>query len=312
MEITDPGPVGRLGRRLGALTSRLPRPTLTRRGGPEPRDFVSATVVLTGAASGIGEQMARQLAQEGAAYLILVDRDADRLEALTAALAATSDTTVEQHVVDLSVREEVVALGKRIMEAHATIDLLINNAGVTLFGAFEEMSLEDFMGVLDVNLHAPIALTHTLLPALLATPGSHIITMSSLFGLLAPPGQSAYATSKFGVRGFSESIGAELAGHGIGVTTVHPGGFATRIAQDARAAEGLSTAAYKNQQGFSRDRLKGDPAHAAELILRAARRRDSRLVVGVDARILEILPRVAPGQMRALMGLVEGLGDKDR
>jgi short-subunit dehydrogenase len=258
-------------------------------------------VVLTGAASGMGEQMARQLATEGAAVLVLIDRDTERLAAVAADLG-TGSTVVETHVVDLADRAATLALAEAVRGAHPAIDLLVNNAGVALLGRFDEMAIEDFEWVLDINLRAPVLLTHSLLPALKAAPASHVINMSSLFGLIAPAGQSAYCASKFGLRGFSESFAVEVEGLGIGVTTVHPGGIATRIATDARTAAGMDPGDAEQGQRVARALLTMDPAKAAHTILQAARRRDPRVLVGTDAKLLELIPRVAPGWMRAAMG----------
>ena len=273
------------------------------------RDFVGATVVLTGAASGMGEQMARQLAAEGARTLVLVDRDVEHLAEVAADLWASqgtnaalgSATTVETHVVDLADRTATIALAETILGAHPRIDLLVNNAGVALMGRFDEVSVEDVEWVLAINLRAPIILTRLLLPALKAAEGSHVINLSSLFGLIAPPGQVAYSTSKFGLRGFSEGIGVELERDGIGVTTVHPGGIATRIARSARAADSLSEHEVERGRAFADRLLRMDPAKAAAVILEAARRRRTRVVVGTDAKALEWIPRVAPSRMRSLM-----------
>lgn len=273
------------------------------------RTFKDAIVVLTGAASGMGEQMARQLAAEGAARLVLVDREADRLKRVADALAAlradAGRAQVETYVVDLADRAATLALGAEILASHPHIDLLINNAGVALMGRFDEMTIEDFEWVLDINLRAPMLLTHTLLPALKAAPGSHVINLSSLFGLIAPAGQSAYCASKFGLRGWSESFAAEVAEHGIGVTTVHPGGIATRIATDARAAAGLDDAQWSSTQSMASKVLTMDPAKAAKTILDGARRRDARVLVGNDAKLLELLPRIAPGWTRPVMALFD-------
>jgi short-subunit dehydrogenase len=257
----------------------------------------------------MGEQMARQLAAEGARTLVLVDRDAERLAEIAADLwasqgtnaAVSSATTVVTHVVDLADRTATVALAETILGAHPKVDLLVNNAGVALMGRFDEVSVEDVEWVLDINLRAPIILTRLLLPALKAAEGSHVINLSSLFGLIAPPGQVAYSTSKFGLRGFSEGIGVELARDGIGVTTVHPGGIATRIARSARAADSLSEHEVERGRAFADRLLRMDPAKAAAVILEAARRRRTRVVIGADAKALEWIPRVAPSRMRSLM-----------
>ena len=185
--------------------------------------FTGGVAVVTGAASGIGAALAAELGRRGA-RLVLLDRDADRLAKVAAPLAA------ETVVVDLADAAAVVAAGERIRAAHPRVRLLVNNAGIALGGRFEQVTLDQYEEVVDVNFRAVVRLTHTLLPALRAEPGSHLVTVSSLFGLIAPAGQSAYAASKFAVRGFSEALRQELAGE-VGVTTVHPGGIRTRIAE---------------------------------------------------------------------------------
>ena len=252
------------------------------------RDFVGATAVVTGAASGMGEAMAHELATEGADVLVLVDWHAERLGLVATAIRDRApDVKVDTHVVDLGNRADLDALVADLGRAHDHIDLLVNNAGVALFGRFAQMTIADFEWVTDINLRAPIVLTHGLLPNLLRADGAHVINTSSLFGLIAPPGQSAYCASKFGLRGFSESLGAELEDDGVGVTTVHPGGIRTRIATSARA--------------FADKALRMPPERAARIILDAARRRKSRVVVGLDAKAVEKLPRLVPSQMRRLL-----------
>ena len=167
-------------------------------------DFTRGTAVVTGAASGIGEQLAYALARRGSA-LALVDRDAERLEQATKTAGAISGRPVASYVTDLADDAATHALGDRLASAHPDTTLLINNAGVALGGTFEQASEEEFDWVLAINLRAVITLTRKLLPVLRANPGSHLVNVSSLFGLIAPPGQAAYATSKFAVRGFTEA-----------------------------------------------------------------------------------------------------------
>ncbi|MGI8948670.1 MAG: SDR family NAD(P)-dependent oxidoreductase, partial [Ornithinimicrobium sp.] len=143
-------------------------------------------------------------------------------------------------------------------------------------------------------LHAPIALVRAFLPALTARPGGHIVNVSSLFGLIAPPGQTAYATSKYGLRGFSQALRHELANRDVGVTSVHPGGVRTRIALDSRTGEGLDEQEAKaGREAFDR-LLRIDPADAARIILRGVERRRAQVLVGKDAVALDLLERVAP------------------
>jgi short-subunit dehydrogenase len=174
------------------------------------------------------------------------------------------------------------------------VDLLVNNAGVALAGLFEQTSLAEFEWLVDINLRAPIRLTHHLLPVLLAAPNAHVVNVSSIFGIVAPPGQTAYSTSKFGLRGFSEALRSELRPHGIGVTTVHPGGIRTAIARNARAASGVQEADVQaGRDAFDR-MLRIPPERAAELVLRAVERRKARLLIGASARIPDLAARIAP------------------
>lgn len=249
---------------------------------------------MTGAASGIGEQVAHALAQRGT-NLVLLDRDAERLRVVGSEVRLRAPgVEVGTIVVDLADGErlEVVATGLR--SAHPQVHLLVNNAGVALAGLFEQMTLSEFEAVLDVNLQAPIRLTHHLLPALLSARNAHVVNVSSVFGLIAPPGQTAYSTSKFGLRGFSEALRSELRPHGIGVTTVHPGGIRTAIARTARAASGVREEdVARGRETFDR-LLRIPPERAAELVVRAVERRQARLLIGASARLPDLAARIAP------------------
>ncbi|MEV6815453.1 SDR family oxidoreductase [Micromonospora sp. NPDC051296] len=241
-------------------------------------DFTGGTAVVTGAAGGIGAALADALARRGSA-LILLDRDAERLDAVAGEIRATG-RPVETYVVDLADAAATAAVAERIRDRHPRIRLLVNNAGVALGGRFDEVTLDEFSWVIDVNFRAVVQLTHTLLPALKAEPGAHLVTISSLFGLIAPPGQAAYSASKFAVRGFTEALRHELVADGIGVTCVHPGGIRTRIARDARLGSGVDRAEFEaGRQRFER-LLSIAPATAAEVILRGVTRRRGRVLVG--------------------------------
>ncbi|HEU0128027.1 MAG TPA: SDR family oxidoreductase, partial [Pseudonocardiaceae bacterium] len=146
---------------------------------------------------------------------------------------------VETHVVDLADGETTTHVANAVLQRNPRIRLLVNNAGVALDGRFDQVTLEEFNWVIDINFRAMVCLTHILLPALKAEPGSHIANVSSLFGLIAPARQAAYAASKFAVRGFTEALRHELADDGIGVTSVHPGGIRTRIVESARVGSGV-------------------------------------------------------------------------
>jgi short-subunit dehydrogenase len=273
-------------------------------------DFTRGTAVVTGAASGIGEQLAYALARRGSA-LALVDRDAERLERVAQAVEPVSGRPLTCYVTDLADDAATHALGDKLAAAHPDMRLLINNAGVALGGTFEQVSEEEFDWLLAINLRAVITLTRALLPVLRANPGSHLVNVSSLFGLIAPAGQVAYATSKFAVRGFTEALRAELAGD-VGVTVVHPGGIRTRIAETARIAAAAAATAAQEDAGkaaFAR-LLTYPPERAAEQIVAAVEDRRPRLLIALSARIPDVIARLAPARYPALLRIAERMQNR--
>ncbi len=253
--------------------------------------FAGGTAVVTGAASGIGEQLAHALAARGS-DLVLLDRDAERLAAAAAAVRRPG-RAVTPLVADLAAHD-LAAVARRVLDAAPRPTLLVNNAGIALAGRFDQMTLEQFDEVMAVNFRAPVALTHALLPALVAQPGSHVVNVSSLFGPIAPPGQTAYCASKFALRGFSEALRLELLDQGVGVTTVHPGGVRTRIAEQARVASGVpQEEAEAGKRSFGRF-LTHPADRAAERILRGVERREARVLVALSAKVPDVLARLFP------------------
>ena len=248
--------------------------------------------LLTGAASGIGAALARRLAGAGCA-LALVDKDAAGLAATASALAA-SGCAISSHVVDLADPAAILGLPSAVLDRHGRLDLLINNAGVALGGTFAEVALADVDWLLAINLQAVIRLTHACLPALRTAPAAQIVTMSSVFGLVAPPGQAAYCAAKFGVRGFSEALRHECLGTALGVTLVHPGGVATAIARNARLPAGTDPAAAERGRVAMERLLTLSPDKAAATIVSAIERRAWRVIVGSDAKALALLQRLMP------------------
>jgi short-subunit dehydrogenase len=267
---------------------------------PEFR-FADAHAVLTGAASGIGEQLAGQLAARGT-HLVLLDRDATRLAAVTARIRAQHPgVKVHAEIVDLADLDAVDDVVVRVLAVSPRIDLLINNAGVALGGDFADVTAEEFDWVQNVNFRAPVVLCRGLLPALRDTPGAHIVNVSSLFGLIGPSGQAAYAASKFALRGFSEVLGQELAPAGIGVTTVHPGGVRTRIAESARVS-GKATPEQADAGRAAFGQLLTYPADkAAAQILDGVQHRRGRVLIAFSARSVDVLARLLPSHYPAVL-----------
>jgi short-subunit dehydrogenase len=134
-----------------------------------------------------------------------------------------------------------------------------------------------------------------MLPVLKAHPGSHLVNVSSVFGLVAPPGQAAYAASKFAVRGFTEAVRHELAADGVGVTAVHPGGIRTRIAETARTGSGVSAEEIARGKEEFAKLLRMPPERAAAQIVAAVERRRPRLLIGWSAKVPDLVVRLLPG-----------------
>lgn len=268
------------------------------------REFTYAgrTVVLTGAAGGIGAALARDLGRRGCS-LALVDRDAAGLAAVVAQIAAAGGAgTLTTHLVDLADGADREDLAADVLAAHGGIDLLVNNAGVALAGRFDQISMADFDWVMTVNFRASVAMTKAFLPALQQRPGAHIANVSSIFGIAAPPGQTAYAASKFAVRGFSEALRAEVASDGIGVTVVHPGGVRTNIGRAARIGAGVPPAQVEAGLAAMNKLLTLPPETAATLILESVRRRRPRVVITRQAQMVDAVVRLAPGRYWQLLG----------
>ena len=257
--------------------------------------FAGGTAVVTGAASGIGAALAGLLADRGS-NLVLVDRDKERLDGVADGVRrAHPQLAVDTSVVDLSDDAATAEAADALAAAHPGTTLLVNNAGVALGGRFDQVTLEEFDWVMAVNFRSVVRLTHAFLPVLKAHPGSHLVNVSSVFGIFAPAGQAAYAASKFAVRGFSEAVRHELAENKVGVTVVHPGGIKTRIAETARTGSGVSTEEYEQGRKQFAKLLRMPAEDAAAQIVAAIEKRRPRLLIGVSAKVPDVLVRLMPG-----------------
>lgn len=258
------------------------------------------TAVITGAGSGIGRAIAQSLAKRGC-HLALADISEPGL-AETVQLLGGPGIRISRHTLDVADRAAAAALPQAVMGRHGRVDLLVNNAGVALGGTFEQVSESDFDWLFDINFGGVVRLTRAFMPHLKASDDARIVNMSSLFGLISPPGQTAYAASKFAVRGFSNALRFELAGSNVGVTVVHPGGVATKIAENARRHAGTSNAEMGEQLERARRLLTMPPAEAGEIIVRAVERRAPRVVVGGHAKMMALIERLAPVSYWTILG----------
>jgi short-subunit dehydrogenase len=254
-------------------------------------------VVITGAASGIGQALARTAAARGA-VLALVDVDESGVQSLCRELSQTGNA-VSSHIADVSNRARMEQLPGEIANVHGSIDVLINNAGVSVGAMFDDHSIEDAEWLLDINLKGVIYGCKFFLPYLKRAPEAHIVNLSSMFGFFSMPGQAMYSASKAGVRGFSEALWTELSKTSVHVTTVHPGTIRSNVIRSSRMLDNeaqLKAAALQDKFGMPTDK-------AAKKIVRAIEKNRLRVVIGVDAHIGEFLKRVFPVTFQRLLGL---------
>ena len=247
--------------------------------------------VITGAGSGIGRELALQLAARGA-RLALADIDAQGLgETLNQARLLGAGQQLGQ-TLDVSDEAQVNAFAEQVQRELGGVDVLINNAGVTRFGDFASTSPAAFRQVLDINFWGVVHGSRAFLPALRASRGS-LVNISSLFGLIGVAGQAHYCASKFAVRGFTESLRQELKADGVHVACVHPGGVRTRIARSALFDQAVDDPQALVER-LERNTLKLPAETAARLILEGIRQRRERILIGNDAKLADLLQRLLP------------------
>lgn len=248
--------------------------------------------VITGAASGIGAALAGLLAERGM-HLALADRNPEGLAA-TASAARARGVTVSEHVLDVTDTAALEALPEAVLAAHGRVTLLVNNAGVALIGTLDQVSMTDFEWIMAINFWAPVRLTRAFMFALQREQAAHIVNISSLFGLIGVPGNGPYCASKFAIRGYSEVLRHELLGSPVSLTVVHPGGIRTPIARSARLSQGVDPEEAKKLLGQFETMLRTPPEEAARVILGAVERRDGRVLIGGDAKLLDRIQRLFP------------------
>ena len=261
---------------------------------PATLDLRGGVAVITGAAGGIGAALALQLAARGC-HLALADVNAVGLEAV-AQQARERGVTVSTLVLDMARPESAEALLADVMARHGQATILVNNAGVALGGTFEQVAAADFDWLMSINFSAVVRLTRAFLPLLKQADAAQIVNISSIFGIIAPPGQTAYCAAKFAVRGFSEALRHELetSRSTVGMTLVHPGGVRTGIAASARLPASATAAEREVHRDNARRALRLSPEAAAGRILQAIQQREARVLVGQDAVAAAWVQRLFP------------------
>ena len=273
------------------------------------KDFKDKVAVITGAGSGIGRYLAVLLAKYGA-HVAICDINEKTLNE-TSEMLRKYNVSVSNHLLDVSDSEAVEALPKKVIEAHGKVNLVFNNAGVTAVSEFKDLEKKDWEWVMGVNFHGVVNSTRSFIPHLIDQPEAAIINTSSIFGMVAVPGQTVYHASKFGVRGFTESLALEMAqsNENLQIHCVHPGHVGTNIAGSARVDKERFETADQGGSIFSRkapSNLKemGDqfkeggmhPSKAAQIILNGVKKNKRRIFIGLDSRLLELSQRLFPNK----------------
>lgn len=259
------------------------------------KSFKNKVAAVTGAGSGIGQQLAIQLAKRGC-HVAISDINADGLEQTKNQLAAY-DVRVTSCELDVSNKQQMRDWASDVVKQHGKVNLIFNNAGVALSTTVEGATYEEYEWIMGINFWGVVYGTKEFLPYIKDTKDGYVVNISSLFGLTAQPTQSAYNATKFAVRGFTESLSQELDIQKCGVKalSVHPGGIRTNIADSARMNDSVQSLgnAVVSPDKFNR-LLRFPPEDAANLILDAVKNKQRRLLIGNDAKAIDAIQRVFP------------------
>jgi NAD(P)-dependent dehydrogenase (short-subunit alcohol dehydrogenase family) len=269
------------------------------------KSFKDRVGAITGAGSGIGRALAIDLARRGT-HLALSDVDSVGL-AETVARCEGLGVKVTSQVVDVAERDAVYAWADQVVSDHGRVNLIVNNAGVALGATVEGMSYEDFEWLMNINFWGVVYGTKAFLPHLSASGEGHVVNLSSVFGLISVPSQSAYNAAKFAVRGFTDTLRMELelAGSCVSATTIHPGGIKTNIARRARIDESvlpMAGSATTAADQFERMAITS-PEKAARQILAAVEHNRRRALIGPDAKVIDLISRLPAGVFQRMMVL---------
>lgn len=253
------------------------------------RSFRGRVAVITGAASGIGRSLAVALAERGS-DLALVDINESGL-AETEQLCKREGRVVTTHVVDVASRKAMRDLPAAVDAVHGRVDIVVNNAGVTVAADLEDQDLDDMEWLFGINVWGVVHGCKFFLPMLRKSDDAYIVNLSSMFGLVGVPGQSSYCLSKFGVRGFSEALAGELADTNIRVLSVHPGGIATNIVRDGRWGDD-DVRRSRAMRMFEKRAMSPDAA--ALRIIEGMQNRRSRQLIARETFVTDAIKRFLP------------------
>jgi len=271
------------------------------------KTFKEKVAVITGAGSGMGRYLAILLAKDGADVCVC-DVNEETLNE-TVAMLRKYNVSVSSHLLDVSDKESIEALPQKVIDQHGNIDLVFNNAGVTAGSHFKDMDEDNWDWVMGINFDGVINSTRAFIPHLINHSEAAIVNTSSIFGMVAVPGQTAYHATKFAVRGFTESLALEMkeTNPNLQIHCVHPGHIGTNIAATARMSDEdfkdnearssiFTKNAPKTQQEMGELFKEGGmhPSKAAKIILNGVKKNKSRIFIGLDAKLLDLSQRLFP------------------
>lgn len=267
------------------------------------KNFKNKVVVITGAGSGIGRALALNFADKGARLALSDVSETGLVETASLAQKAGAPDVHTAHL-DVADREAFVAYAAEVAAHFGQVNIVINNAGVALAGDVTDLSYKDMDWIVGINFWGVVHGTKEFLPHLIESGDGHVVNISSLFGLLAMPGQSAYNATKFAVRGFTEALREEMliAGHKVGVTSVHPGGIKTAIARSARVSDKEDQAATAKL--FDEKLARMTPDRAAEIIIKGITKNQARVLVGLDAHALHNFQKFTGSRYEDIIAVV--------
>ena len=278
------------------------------------KSFKDKVAVITGAGSGMGRYLSVLLAKDGA-DVVACDVNQETLNE-TVEMLRKYNVSVSSHVLDVADKEAIEALPQKVIDQHGKVDLVFNNAGVSTGKHFKDMEEENWDWVMDINLHGVINSTRAFIPHMVDRPEAAIVNTSSIFGMVAVPGQTVYHATKFAVRGFTESLALEMAqtNENLQIHCVHPGHVGTNIVANSRMdEEDLQTDEEGGSSIFTRERpttveemadsfREGGmhPSKAAQIILKGVKKNKRRIFIGLDSKLLELSQRIFPNKYHRL------------
>jgi len=269
------------------------------------KTFTNKVAAITGAASGIGQMLAVNLSA-GGCEVAIADIDANGLQQ-TSAMVKKQKGKVTIHEVDVARQDSVEHYAADVVKQHGRVDMLINNAGVSLAQSVEDVTYSDFNWLMGINFWGIVYGVKAFLPYLKQQPESHIVNISSVNGFITWPNHAPYCASKFAVKGFTETLWQELRNTNIRVSCVHPGGIRTDIARNTRFYKSPGNRMTHEQSVKEFDRIAGTSADkAASIIIAGILKNKRRILVGSDAYVLDFLTRLFPKGFVRLVAAVVG------